>query len=67
MTNETQHPLPKSIGRPATEALHQAGVTQLQQLAHWREADLHRLHGVGPKAMRILKEALAEIGLTFVA
>jgi hypothetical protein len=29
------------------------------------ERELARLHGVGPKALRILREALAERGLSF--
>jgi hypothetical protein len=29
------------------------------------EQDLLRLHGVGPKAIRLLREALAEAGLSF--
>jgi predicted flap endonuclease-1-like 5' DNA nuclease len=54
-----------NIGRPATRALVGAGITQLQQLTAWSEADLVKLHGVGSKAVRILREALRERGLTF--
>jgi hypothetical protein len=31
------------------------------------EADILRLHGVGPKTLRILREALAERVLSFAA
>ncbi|MBO3102368.1 helix-hairpin-helix domain-containing protein [Cellulomonas fengjieae] len=51
--------LPKAIGRAATGALHAAGLTTLDAV---RAADLDavlRLHGVGPKAVRILRELLA--------
>ncbi len=54
--------LPK-IGAPATRALTQAGYTSLQGLAGVPRAELARLHGVGPKAIRIIEEALEEHGL----
>jgi hypothetical protein len=55
--------LPK-IGAPATRALHNAGYTMLRQLDGVSRNDLAALHGVGPKALRILQEALAEHGLS---
>ena len=58
---------PKGMGRPARNALAVAGVDRLEQLTQWREADLLRLHGVGPKAVRVLREALAEKGLAFAS
>lgn len=57
--------LPTNIGRPATRALVGAGYTRLEQLAGVTEAELLRLHGVGPKAIRLLREALAARGLAF--
>jgi hypothetical protein len=51
------------IGRPATQALQLAGYTGLGQLAGVPRATLAALHGVGPKALRILDEALAAHGL----
>jgi len=60
-------PLPTNIGAPATRALTAAGITHLAQLAKWSEADLLNLHGVGPKAIRILKEVLVEQRLSFAA
>jgi hypothetical protein len=51
------------IGRPATAALQLAGYTGLGQLAGVPRATLAALHGVGPKALRILDEALAAHGL----
>lgn len=54
-----------SIGRPALGALDHAGYTQLEQLASLKVSDILKLHGMGPKAMSILKEALAEKGLSF--
>lgn len=46
-----------SIGRPAMSALAEIGVTLASQLADYSEAELLALHGVGPKAIRILREA----------
>jgi hypothetical protein len=49
--------LPKAIGAPATRALASAGITTLAQVAALSEAELLAMHGVGPKAVRLLKEA----------
>ena len=54
--------LPK-IGAPATRALAGAGYTALRQLDGVPRAELERLHGVGPKALRILQEELQRHGL----
>ncbi|GAB2600423.1 helix-hairpin-helix domain-containing protein [Pseudactinotalea suaedae] len=51
--------LPRSIGRPATRALAEAGITSLDELARLSEAELASLHGIGPKAVAILRDALA--------
>lgn len=51
--------LPAGIGRPARSALAAAGYTHLDQLADVDPATLARLHGVGPKALRLIEEALA--------
>jgi predicted Fe-Mo cluster-binding NifX family protein len=53
------------IGRPATGALLEAGITTLAQVATHRRRDLLALHGVGPRAVSILATALAEQGLAF--
>jgi hypothetical protein len=58
--------LPK-IAAPATRAIASIGVTRLEQLPEHREPDLRALHGMGPKAIRILREALAAKGLDFRA
>jgi hypothetical protein len=54
--------LPK-IGAPATRALTAAGYVSLGQLAGVRRSELAALHGVGPKALRIIAAELAEHGL----
>jgi hypothetical protein len=50
--------LPAGIGAPARRALTAAGYTSLSDLAGVSEAELLRLHGVGPKAVGILRGAL---------
>ena len=57
--------LPDGLSQPAQRALAGAGYTRLDQLTTVSEADLKRLHGIGPKSIRQLREALAEHGLTF--
>ena len=54
--------LPKAIGRPATRALADVGITTLAQVAELSEAELLAMHGVGPKAVRLLGEALSATG-----
>ena len=61
---QTSSPFPK-IGAPATRALEAAGYTHLEQLTKVTEAELGQLHGMGPKALRILRETLQAQGLSF--
>lgn len=56
--------LPRSIGRPALRALRGAGISTLEEVAARSEKELLALHGVGPKAIRILDEALRERDLS---
>ncbi len=56
-----------AVGRPAANALELAGITSLEKAAEHTEEDILGLHGVGPKAVRILREALAASGLGFRA
>jgi DNA integrity scanning protein DisA with diadenylate cyclase activity len=51
------------IGAPATRGLTAAGYTSLKELADADRAELSKLHGVGPKALRIIEEALQDHGL----
>lgn len=57
--------LPRTIGNPATRAITGAGYWRLEQLTGVSAKELLALHGVGPKAVRLLREALAERGLAF--
>ena len=42
-----------------------AGYVRLEQLAEVSEAEVMKLHGVGPKALEILRRALAAKGQRF--
>jgi hypothetical protein len=59
-----QNNLPKTSA-PAQRALEGAGITSLKQLTEVTEAELLMLHGMGPKAVRILHETLKANGLSF--
>lgn len=68
MANKNTTPLhgfPRGLSAPAQRALAGAGYTRIEQLAGVTEADLLKLHGIGPKAMPLLREALAAQGLAF--
>ena len=62
--NNLEHNFPKT-SQPALRALIGAGYTKLEQLTAVKESDLKKLHGMGPKALGILRQALAEKGLSF--
>ena len=66
MAEEFRGDLP-NIGRPALRALEGEGYVRLEQLTSVSEQDLLRLHGVGPKAVRILRETMAERGMSFAS
>lgn len=63
MPSDTTHPnrdaFPRGLSGPALRALAAAGVRSVGELARWREADLAQLHGMGPKALALLRDALA--------
>ncbi|MFH9133435.1 DNA-binding protein [Streptomyces sp. NPDC017524] len=56
---------PHGAGNPARRALRAAGYTSLARLTTVTAAEVLALHGVGPKAIRALREALAAEGLAF--
>lgn len=59
-----QSDLPK-LAAPAQRALQSAGITSLMQLTRVSEEELMQLHGMGKNALAILRDALAERGLSF--
>lgn len=56
---------PKGMSRPALRALLAAGFTEVSQLRSARESDLAALHGMGPRALELLRAALEERGKGF--
>ena len=66
-TDCTALDLPPGIGKPALHALDDVGICTLDDAAKWQESELAALHGVGPKALGILKAALEAQGLSFRA
>jgi uncharacterized protein YdhG (YjbR/CyaY superfamily) len=69
MKAKTREPLetdfPRSIGSPARRALEHAGYTNLKSLTKVSEAELGQLHGMGPKALGILRGTLEAKGWSF--
>ena len=53
---------PKGIPQPALRALGSLGITHLDQVTRFTEAQLLALHGMGPKALGIIKAGLRARG-----
>jgi Helix-hairpin-helix domain len=49
--------IPHRVGAPARRAFAAAGYTSLEELLAADEKELLALHGVGPRAIRIVHEA----------
>lgn len=69
MTNQGHNPpegdLPAGLAQPAQRALDGAGIRRLEQLTQFSEAEIKRLHGIGPNALATLRQALSDKGLSF--
>jgi DNA-directed RNA polymerase alpha subunit len=61
-TKNTKFP---KTSAPAQNALDHAGIHSLEELSEYSETEIAKLHGMGPKALGILRQALADIGLSF--
>lgn len=59
-SSETDDELPKT-SEPAKRAMAEVGITTVADLEGWTAEELLKLHGVGPKAVRMLREAGVEI------
>lgn len=57
--------LPSGMGKPALRALAAEGITKLEELSAISKKELLKLHGIGPKAIRIIKEELQKQGMDF--
>ncbi|REE77354.1 hypothetical protein C8E05_6868 [Rhodococcus wratislaviensis] len=56
---------PASMGKVSRRELASHGLTRFDHLTTVTAKELLKIHGVGPKAIRILEEELAERGLGF--
>lgn len=57
--------LPNEIGKTAARELSRRGIASLEQVARHSRKELLAIHGVGPKAIGILGEAMAAKGLGY--
>ncbi len=57
--------LPIELSAPARRALVGAGFVRLEQLTKLSEAEVKKLHGIGPNALNHLRRALDAKGLSF--
>jgi hypothetical protein len=53
------------IGEPARSALSLIGIETLESCCEYTKKELLALHGVGPKAIRIIEEALVKQNLMY--
>ncbi|MEW1820715.1 hypothetical protein AB0323_08005 [Arthrobacter sp. NPDC080031] len=58
-------PLPKGLSAPARRALAHEGLETLEQVAEFGEGRVAALHGMGPKVMAQLHDAMEEAGIAF--
>ena len=65
-THPNRDAFPKGMSGPALRALHSARIRSMDDLLRWKEADIAALHGMGPKGVRILREALDASGRGFL-
>ncbi|MEV0646238.1 DNA-binding protein [Phytomonospora sp. NPDC050363] len=63
--DQVETEFPHGIGKVARRELAAHGYTRYEQLTGVSAAALLRLHGIGPKSIRILGEELADRGLAF--
>jgi hypothetical protein len=67
MTDPFQSEFPRGMGQPALRALAARQLTSLDHLTTVTEQELLGMHGIGPKAVRILRDAMSLRGLRFRA
>jgi hypothetical protein len=58
---------PQRMGKVAPRELASHGYTRYEHLTTVTPKELLKIHGVGPKAIRILEEELAARGLSFAS
>ncbi len=63
--NQGEGDMPVKLAAPARRALAGAGISRLEQLTRLSEAEISQLHGIGPNAIKQLRQALRAKGLAF--
>lgn len=63
--NINESDLPTGLAKPAQRALTAAGYLRLEQFTKLSEAEVLQLHGMGPKALDQIRQALVAKGLSF--
>jgi hypothetical protein len=58
-SDQPESDLPAWLSKPARRALAAAGYARREQLTEVSEAEVMKLHGMGPKALDLLRRALA--------
>jgi DNA-directed RNA polymerase alpha subunit len=58
---------PMGLSAPARRALNGAGYVRLEQLTRVSEAELKKLHGLGPHGIDQIRRALDAKGLSFAS
>jgi hypothetical protein len=64
-SDQPESDLPTQLAEPARRALAAAGYVRLEQFTNVTEAEVLRLHGMGPKALDQIRRALAAKGQSF--
>lgn len=57
--------LPAGLASPALRALAAAGITRMDDFTRMTEAELRKLHGMGPKAIGLIRTELKASGRSF--
>jgi uncharacterized protein YdhG (YjbR/CyaY superfamily) len=65
MNNKLENTFGANLPQPALRALAAAGIQNLGQLSKFSEKEISELHGMGPKALGMLRDALKAKGLSF--
>jgi hypothetical protein len=63
--DQQESDLPTELSNPARRALVGAGYVRLEQFTRLSEAEVLRLHGMGPKGVDMIRRALEAQGLSF--
>ena len=65
MPKQAEPDFPKGVAKPAIRALASVGVTRVEQATRFTKSELLALHGMGPKAIRLVEAELRARGKSF--